>query len=87
MRCGYICRDETRRLRSVDHALFRAGKNLGIALAAARENFSSPAAKVLLDFVAAAKRGVCADAGVGGRFFTSTVVTIFATGGSFLVRA
>ncbi len=50
-------------LKRLYHALFRAGKNLSVALAAARENFSSPTAKVLLDFVAGAKRGVCSDTG------------------------
>ena len=51
-------------LKQVYHALFRGGKSFREALAAAREKFSSPGAKVLLEFVAAAKRGVCADCGV-----------------------
>lgn len=47
-------------LKQVYAALFRSGLNLRAALAAAREKFSGPAATVLLDFVAASKRGVCA---------------------------
>ncbi len=50
-------------LKQVYHALFRAGKNLGEAVTAARKKFTSPGAKAMLEFVAAAKRGVCADAG------------------------
>lgn len=44
--------------------LFRSGKNLSDALATARETFTRPAAKVMLDFIAATKRGVCADTGM-----------------------
>jgi hypothetical protein len=38
-------------------------------LSAARKQFSSPGAQVMLEFIAAAKRGVCADCGAarGGR--------------------
>jgi UDP-N-acetylglucosamine acyltransferase len=50
-------------LRKLYHALFRNRKNLRTALAGAQKNFSSPAAKVLLEFVAEAKRGLCADTG------------------------
>jgi UDP-N-acetylglucosamine acyltransferase len=53
-------RMELKRLYGV---LFRSGKNLRAAVEAARKNFSSPAAKNLLDFVMDAKRGVCRDAG------------------------
>ncbi|HEV2211004.1 MAG TPA: acyl-ACP--UDP-N-acetylglucosamine O-acyltransferase [Verrucomicrobiae bacterium] len=48
-------------LKQLYHALFREGRNLGAALAAARKQFSSPAAQVLMDFLAGAKRGVCMD--------------------------
>ena len=48
-------------LKRLYHALFRGGNNLRLAVTAARKNFSSPAAKVLLDFVAGSKRGICAD--------------------------
>lgn len=50
-------------LRELYHALFRGGQNLGEALAAAREKFSSPAAKTMLEFISTSKRGVCADRG------------------------
>ena len=48
-------------LKQVYHALFRAGQNLRSALSAALEGFSSPAAKVMFDFLAESKRGVCAN--------------------------
>ena len=50
-------------LKRLYHLLFRGGKNLREALAEAQKNFSSAPAKVLLDFIAEAKRGVCADSG------------------------
>jgi hypothetical protein len=43
--------------------LFRSRKNLRAVIAEAQKNFSSPAAKVLLEFVVAAKRGLCSDTG------------------------
>jgi UDP-N-acetylglucosamine acyltransferase len=52
-------------LKQLYHALFRAAKTLRAALAEAREQFKNPAALVLLDFVAATKRGICADTGRG----------------------
>ncbi len=51
-------------LKKLYHILFRSGKNIGQAVSAARETFSSPGAKVMLDFIATAKRGVCTDGGV-----------------------
>ena len=48
-------------LKRVYRVLFRQGRNLRLAVAAARKEFSSPPAKVLIDFVAASKRGVCTD--------------------------
>jgi UDP-N-acetylglucosamine acyltransferase len=53
-------------LKRLYHALFRKGLNLRSALSAARKEFSSPVAKVMLDFLAGSKRGVCSDAGVVG---------------------
>jgi len=53
-------------LKQLYHLLFRSGRNLRVAVAEAREKFASPPAKMLLDFVAQAKRGVCADVGHGG---------------------
>ena len=50
-------------LRKLYHALFRRQNNLRTILAETQKKFSSPAAKILLDFVAAAKRGLCSDTG------------------------
>jgi UDP-N-acetylglucosamine acyltransferase len=51
-------------LKKLYHALFRSRKNLPEAIADARALFFSSGAKVMLDFLAASKRGVCRDAGV-----------------------
>jgi len=48
-------------LKLLYHALFRSNKNLRDALASARQEFTSPPATVMLEFIAAAKRGVCSD--------------------------
>src|SRR5271170_5757703 len=48
-------------LKRLYHALFRSGKNLRAAIEEAQTNFNSPTAKVMLEFVAGAKRGVCTD--------------------------
>ncbi len=48
-------------LKRLYHALFRSGKNLRQAVAAVRQSFTSPAAVTMLEFIASAKRGVCAD--------------------------
>jgi UDP-N-acetylglucosamine acyltransferase len=50
-------------LKRLYHLLFRSGKNLRAALAEARQAFISAPAKVMLDFIADAKRGVCTDPG------------------------
>ena len=50
-------------LKRLYHLLFRSGNNLREALAGARDHFTGEAAKTLLDFIAEAKRGVCADKG------------------------
>jgi UDP-N-acetylglucosamine acyltransferase len=50
-------------LRKLYHALFRRQNNLRTTLAETQKKFSSPAAKILLDFVAGAKRGLCSDTG------------------------
>ena len=63
LRRAGIAAEERLELKQLYRALFRSRKNLGEAFAAAREEFSSPAAKTMLDFLAAAKRGVCADVG------------------------
>lgn len=50
-------------LKRLYHALFRAGKNLRQAVAAVQKQEFSEYARALLEFIAASKRGVCADAG------------------------
>jgi len=50
-------------LKRLYHLLFRGGKNLREALAGAREQFTGEAAKKILEFIAEAGRGVCADKG------------------------
>ena len=51
-------------LKQLYRALFRQGQNLRAALARARQEFTGAHAKTMLDFLAASKRGVCADVGV-----------------------
>ncbi len=46
-------------LQRLYKALFRSGQDLGAALRGARELFASEPARVMLDFIAASKRGVC----------------------------
>jgi UDP-N-acetylglucosamine acyltransferase len=50
-------------LKQLYHLLFRQDLNLRAAAEQAREKFSSAPARVLIEFVASAKRGVCADMG------------------------
>jgi UDP-N-acetylglucosamine acyltransferase len=59
-RAGFTA-EQRLELRKLYHALFRRRKNLRTAITEARNNFSSLAAKVLLDFVADAKRGLCSN--------------------------
>jgi UDP-N-acetylglucosamine acyltransferase len=61
-RAGFAA-EQRLELKKIYHALFRSGGNFRTAIAEAQKNFSSPAAKVLLDFLAGAKRGVCSDTG------------------------
>jgi UDP-N-acetylglucosamine acyltransferase len=61
-RAGFTA-EQRLELKRLYHLLFRSGKNLREALAEARENFNSAPAKILSDFIAEAKRGVCADTG------------------------
>ena len=55
--------EERMELKKLYHELFRSGKNLSDAVTQARKEFTRAPAKVLLDFVAAAKRGICRDTG------------------------
>jgi UDP-N-acetylglucosamine acyltransferase len=50
-------------LKRLYHQLFRSGKNLRSALAAAYMEYRSEPAQALLNFIAASKRGVCSDVG------------------------
>jgi len=50
-------------LKRLYHLLFRSGKNLRAAVTEAREKFTCDPAGKMLDFVAEARRGVCADVG------------------------
>jgi UDP-N-acetylglucosamine acyltransferase len=50
-------------LRKLYHALFRNGGKLQAAIESAKKNFSGAPAKILLEFVAGAKRGLCSDPG------------------------
>ncbi len=63
-RAGFAA-EQRLELRKLYHALFRGRENLQTVIAGARKNFSSPAAKILLEFVAEAKRGLCSDTGRG----------------------
>jgi UDP-N-acetylglucosamine acyltransferase len=63
-RAGFTA-EQRLELKRLYHRLFRSGKNLRAVLGEARENFPGAASKILLDFVAGAKRGVCADLGRG----------------------
>jgi len=60
-RAGFTA-EQRLELKRLYHLLFRSGKNLRAAVAEAKESFSSPAAKILLEFIAGTKRGVCANA-------------------------
>jgi UDP-N-acetylglucosamine acyltransferase len=48
-------------LRRAYHLLFRSGLKMSEALSRAQNEFKSARSKALLDFVASARRGVCAD--------------------------
>ena len=52
-------------LKQLYRSLFRGGCNLRKAVEVARGSFSSEPAQVMLDFIYASKRGVCADVGFG----------------------
>ncbi len=54
-------------LKELYHALFRTSVHLSQAIIAAREKFTSAPARLMLDFVAASKRGVCRDFGHAGK--------------------
>jgi UDP-N-acetylglucosamine acyltransferase len=53
-------------LKKLYQAVFRSDKLFRAALAEAGKCFASPAAKIMLEFLASAKRGVCSDSTRGG---------------------
>jgi UDP-N-acetylglucosamine acyltransferase len=53
-------------LKKLYHRLFRSGRKLGEAISEAQPEFISEPSRQLLSFVAASKRGVCADTGSRG---------------------
>lgn len=61
LRRAGISADERLELKRLYHSLFRSGQNLRSAVAKAMDEFQSGPAKTLLEFVANARRGVCAD--------------------------
>ena len=54
---------ERMELKKLYHTIFRSDKLFQTALAEAQATFNSRAARIMLEFLAAAKRGVCADRG------------------------
>ena len=61
-RAGFTPEQRTE-LKRLYHLLFRSGKSLRAAAAEARKKFTSAPATNMLEFVAEARRGVCADVG------------------------
>jgi UDP-N-acetylglucosamine acyltransferase len=59
-RAGFSAEDRLQ-LKKAYLFLFRSGKGFRAAVEAARKEFANPAVKTLLDFLAASKRGACAD--------------------------
>ncbi len=61
MRRAGFSSEQRLELKKLYHALFRAGKNFKVAIAEAETEFTSGAARTMLSFVSASKRGVCPD--------------------------
>ena len=59
--------EERLALKKLYHTLFRTTKSFRSALEGAQKEFASPGAKIMLEFLKAAKRGVCADTSAAGR--------------------
>lgn len=72
LRRAGISSEERLQLRGLYHLLFRSDVRFRDAVAQARDRFNSPACLKLIDFVAASKRGVCADHGRAGESRGST---------------
>jgi UDP-N-acetylglucosamine acyltransferase len=67
MRRAGIAATDRQELKQVYRVLFREGRNLRDAVVAARKKFSGQSAKLMLDFIASSKRGICFDIGTGRR--------------------
>ena len=65
-RAGFT-REQRLELKKLYHALFRSDRALSVARLKAEKEFSSPPARVMLEFVASTKRGLCADVSAQGR--------------------
>ncbi|MBA4149372.1 MAG: acyl-ACP--UDP-N-acetylglucosamine O-acyltransferase [Verrucomicrobia bacterium] len=65
MRRAGLNAEQRLELKKLYHVLFRSEKLFRQALEEAQQTFTSDAARVMLDFVSASKRGVCLDAGRG----------------------
>jgi UDP-N-acetylglucosamine acyltransferase len=63
LRRAGLSAEERLELKELYHALFRTTAPLREVLSAAREKFSSAPARLMLEFVASSKRGVCRDFG------------------------
>jgi UDP-N-acetylglucosamine acyltransferase len=63
MRRAGMSAAERQELKQLYRALFREGKNLRDAVVPARKKFTSEPARLMLDFIAASKRGICFDTG------------------------
>lgn len=59
LRRAGVSSDERLELKRLYRALFRSGTNLGTAAARVRSEFAGHWAKLILDFVAQSRRGVC----------------------------
>jgi UDP-N-acetylglucosamine acyltransferase len=61
-RSGYTS-EQRLELKKLYHLLFRSGRRLADTLAAAKGGFTGEPARLLLDFAASTRRGLCADTG------------------------
>jgi UDP-N-acetylglucosamine acyltransferase len=63
LRRAGLTAEQRRELKRLYLVLFRGGRKLREAIEEAREEFKSDADRVMLDFVAATRRGICSDTG------------------------
>jgi UDP-N-acetylglucosamine acyltransferase len=67
LRRAGLSAEERLELRELYLKLFRSGKNMSDIMAGARKTFTSAASRILIDFVASSKRGVCRDVSMMAR--------------------